>query len=199
MNLSRLQRLGILAALVIVLLGTRTDHFGPLPDATLAVFFLAGLYVGSTRWVLPLLLLCAVICDYLVITGSGQSFWAHHCVSVAYWFLVPAYASMWFGGRWLSQRLRSNLQGFALTACVLLVAFTLSFIFSNGSFYWLSGRYAAPHWAEFVERFAHYYPSYLSTTMSYAGFAALLHLQALLLLRYLPRLRPTSHPIEPSS
>lgn len=187
MNLSQLQRLGILVVLTIVLLGTRTDHFGSLPDATLAVFFLAGLYVGRTRWELPLLMLCAVVCDYVVITANGQNFWTHHCVSVAYWFLIPAYASMWWGGVWLSRHLRSSLQGLALSAVALLAAFTLSFVFSNGSFYWLSGRYAAAHWGEFVERFAHYYPSYLRTTLSYAGFAALLHSQALLLMRYLPR------------
>jgi len=73
--------------------------FDPLPDASVAVFFLAAFYVGRTRWLLPLLIVAAVLCDWITITGRGEDFWTHHCVSIAYWFLVPAYVSLWLAGR----------------------------------------------------------------------------------------------------
>ena len=192
LQLPPLPRFGILAALVILLVGTATDHFGPLPNAAPIVFFLAGFYVGSTRWVLPLLILLALGTDYIVVTSSGQSFWTHHCVSVAYWFLVPAYVSMWLGGTWLRSRYRPEIRSLPFVAAALLVSFTMWFTLTNGSFYWLSGRYADPHWAEFVQRYVLYYTSYLRTTLAYAAFAALLHVQTLLLLRLIPRLSSRS-------
>lgn len=188
MNLSPLQRAIALTALTVLLVGTSADHFGPLPNAAWAVFFLAGFYVGATRWVLPALILCALATDYFTVTASGQSFWTHHCVSVAYWLLVPAYASLWYGGTWLRSRYRPEPRVLLTAAVAVLASFTVAFTLTNGGFYWFSGRYTQPHWAEFVERYVFYYPSYLSTMLAYTGFAALLHIQTLVLLRVFPRL-----------
>lgn len=193
MNLALPHRIGILAALVVLLVGTGTDHFGPLPNAALGVFFLAGFYVGGTRGTLPLLIVAALGSDYVVVTSAGHDFWSHYCVSVAYWFLIPAYACMWLGGSWLRRQYRPAARTIVLAGIALIAAFTVSFAFSNGSFYWLSGRYADPHWAQFIERYTHYYPGFLSTTLAYVSFDALLHVQVLLLMRYFPR--PLSRPV----
>ena len=85
MTLSNPQRAGILAILAIVMLATRVNHFSALPDASWAVFFVAGFYLrGSARWAFPLLMALAVLIDFFVITGQGIDFWSHYCVSIAY-------------------------------------------------------------------------------------------------------------------
>ena len=69
MNLPKLSRdliTGI--ALVALLAVTRIGHFGGIatpPDASLAVFFLLGLWVASARWLVVGLLAAAVV-DALV-------------------------------------------------------------------------------------------------------------------------------------
>ena len=106
MTLSNPQRAGIFAILAIVMAATRVNHFAALPDASWAVFFVAGFYLrGSLRWAFPLLIALAVLIDFIVITGQGMNFWSHYCVSIAYWFLLPAYLSLWFAGSWLRQPL----------------------------------------------------------------------------------------------
>ena len=46
MALTHVQRTGIFALLAIVMAATRVNHFGALPDATWAVFFLGGACPG---------------------------------------------------------------------------------------------------------------------------------------------------------
>ncbi|WP_411014310.1 hypothetical protein, partial [Salmonella sp. s50237] len=72
----------ILLLLAVLMAGTRADHFGPLPDASWAVFFIGGFYLAAwTRAAFPALMALAVAVDWLVISASGQSFWQHYCVS----------------------------------------------------------------------------------------------------------------------
>ena len=100
-------RLFILFVLALLMAASRAhvfDHFSP-PDASWAVFFIAGFHLrGWGRWAFPALMALAVGVDWWVITGQGIDFWNHYCVSAAYWFLVPAYAAMWAGGAWLRRR-----------------------------------------------------------------------------------------------
>ncbi|MGR8929114.1 MAG: hypothetical protein ACU836_00635 [Gammaproteobacteria bacterium] len=168
-------------ALMALMAATRFHHFGTplaLPDASLAVFFLAGLWLGG-RYLFATLLAEAAIIDYLAITKFGVS---DFCVTKAYVFLVGSYGAMWLGGKWCRQfgelSINSLLQRFG----ALIVATSAAFLFSNGSFYWLSGRYVAPHWAQYIERFAMYYPPYLSHTAVYvvAIFAVVSLLKAIL-------------------
>ena len=99
MTLTTRSRLAIFLGLGALMAATRLNHFGAIPDASWAAFFIAGFYLrGSVRWAFPALMAIAVAVDYAVITAGGQSFWSHYCVSPGYWFLVPAHLSMWFGG-----------------------------------------------------------------------------------------------------
>ena len=105
-------RLFILFVLALLMAASRAhvfDHFSP-PDASWAVFFIAGFHLrGWGRWVFPGLMALAVGVDWWVITGQGIDFWNHYCVSAAYWFLVPAYAAMWAGGGWPGPRVRPRI------------------------------------------------------------------------------------------
>jgi len=79
---------------VIALLAvTRIGHFGGIatpPDASLAVFFLLGLWVASARW-LVIGLLAAAAADALAIAQGASSY----CITPAYPFLIPTHGVIW--------------------------------------------------------------------------------------------------------
>jgi len=153
-------------ALMALMAATRFHHFGTsfvLPDASLAIFFLAGLWLGG-RYLFAVLLAEAGLIDYLAITKLGVS---DFCVSQAYMFLIPTYAAMWLGGKWCRQFKSMTAVNLAKQFAALVVATSSAFLISNGSFYLLSGRYPDGNWGQYIERFAMYYPAYLSATLLY--------------------------------
>jgi hypothetical protein len=178
MALTQKQRVGVFLLLGLVMAATRMNHFGALPDASWAVFFLGGFWLrGSARWAFPLLMAEAVLVDFVVIHGQGIDFWSHYCVSVAYWFLIPAYFSMWLGGSVLARHARAlDLRSLGLLAGSLLVAVTACQLISQGSFYWLSDSVPQPRSIEgWFANFADWYLPYLRTSAIYVALGAALH------------------------
>jgi len=194
--LSNASRIGIFVILALVMLATRINHFGALPDASWAVFFIAGFYLtstgpsatartflrglidfrGSARWAFPLLIALAVAIDYVVITRQGISFWSHYCVSPAYLFLLPSYAAPWLGGSWLSRHYTGlHARELGLLVASAVVAASVCFVISNGSFYWISANVPMRSFAGWMENLGDWYLPYLRTTLMYVGVAALLH------------------------
>jgi hypothetical protein len=173
-------RAGILAILAIVMLATRINHFGALPDASWMVFFAAGFYLrGSARWAFPLLMALAVAIDYFVITGQGLSFWSHYCVSPAYWFLIPSYGAMWFGGSWLRQHYTGvHARELGLLLLSVVVAANVCYLLTNGSFYWISSHAAVHSFGGWMKNFGDWYLPYMQTTLIYAAVATVLHVAA---------------------
>ena len=171
------QRSLVLILLALLMAGTRADHFGPLPDASWAVFFVGGFMLSMwTRWAFPLLMALAVAVDYVVITRSGQSFWSHYCVSPAYWCLIPAYFSMWAGGLWLRRRgAGADLRSLGLLSASLVAAVVVCQLISQGSFYWFSGVVAQPTLAGWWDNYVTYLVPYLATSAKYVAIAAGLH------------------------
>ena len=173
-----LARYGIFAVLALVMAGTRINHFAPLPDASWVVFFAAGFYLsGAWRWVFAVLIAEAVLIDYLVISSQGMSFWQHYCVSAAYWFLVPAYLAMWYGGTWLAQNYRTlGPRELGLAVLAFFVAVNLCYLISNGSFYWLSDSVPLPRsLGAWTENLGDWYLTYLTSQSVYFGIAVALH------------------------
>ena len=153
-------------ALMALMAATRFHHFGTpfaLPDASLAVFFFAGLWLGG-RYLFAILLAEAVLIDYLAITKLGVS---DFCVSKAYVFLIGSYGAMWLGGKWCRKFTILSVATAAQRLMALVAATSIAFLFSNGSFYWLSGRYPNGSFAQYVERVAMYYPPYMTSTLIY--------------------------------
>ncbi|HUA81598.1 MAG TPA: hypothetical protein VL997_14565 [Dyella sp.] len=181
MATTQTQRLGIFAALALVMAATRVHlslFHHDIWDASWGVFFLAGFWLsGSARWAFPLLMAEAVLVDYLVITHMGINFWSHYCVSLGYWFLVPAYGALWVGGSWLAKHqrgLKLSTLGWAIAA--LLVSENACYIISNGSFYWLSSHVPAPKtFGAWFENLGDWYLPFLQTTALYVGLGAVLH------------------------
>jgi hypothetical protein len=186
------QRLGILLALALVMAATRVHHsflhhFDALPDASWGVFFLAGFWLrGSARWAFPLLMLEAVLVDYAVITNQGMDFWRHYCVSVAYWFLIPSYFSLWLGGSVLAKHQRGlTLSTLGIAAVALLASVSVCYLLSNGSFYWLSASVpaAARSFSGWMENLGDWYLPFLQTTAAWVTLGAVLHVLAVQLSR----------------
>ncbi|MFI4970687.1 MAG: hypothetical protein ACHP7D_10820 [Lysobacterales bacterium] len=177
-------RAGILLILCLAMLATRINHFGALPDASWAVFFIAGFYLR--HWAFPLLMALAVLIDFFVITGQGIDFWSHYCVSPAYLFLLPSYAAPWLGGAWLRRHYAGlHAREAGLLVASAIVAASVCFLISNGSFYWISANVPVRSFAGWMENFGDWYLPYLRTTLMYVGIAAVLHVAAVLAARQL--------------
>lgn len=188
MNFSTKQRLGIFSILALVMAATRVNHFGALPDASWAVFFLGGFYLrGSARWAFPLLMTEAVLVDFFVIRSSGMDFWSAYCVSAAYWCLIAAYGAMWLGGSALRRHARGfNLRSLGLAMLALVVAAATCHLIAQGSFYWLSDSVPQPRTvAGWLQNYADWFLPYLRTAAMYTTLAAVLHGLATQLLRAL--------------
>ncbi|WP_305910047.1 hypothetical protein Q9L42_002275 [Methylomarinum sp. Ch1-1] len=155
-------------ALMVVMAATRIHHFGDtvsLPDASLAVFFLGGLWFGGITLFIALLLEAGLL-DYVAISHFGVS---DYCVSPAYVFLIPCYAALWFGGRYCKQFSDRKASHLALHFGILVASVSVAFLISNGSFYLLSGRYPDNNWVEYSSRVMMYYPPYLKYTLIYSA------------------------------
>ncbi|MES1981491.1 MAG: hypothetical protein V4443_03340 [Pseudomonadota bacterium] len=179
MNRTNTQTITIFASLAVLMAATRYNHFGSsvtLPDASLAVFLLAGFFLARSRAALPafvLLLLEAGAVDYYATEFQGVSSW---CFSPAYWFLIPTYASLWLGGRWFAARQRKSWASLALFSGVVWLATTVAFVISNVSFYMFSGRYDVLSLTEYTAHIMQYYPSYMGSSLMYIAPAVVIYL-----------------------
>lgn len=161
--------------LALLMIATRFHHFGSathLPDASWAVFLLGGFYLRRTA-LFGCYLAAAALIDYLATTLGGVSDW---CVTPAYVFLIPTYATLWFGGVWYARRHRLEWATLMPLFGAVFAGVSAAFLISNGSFYLLSGYFPEMSWTEYGSRVAKYYPRYALSTAAYVLFVAGLHL-----------------------
>jgi len=171
MTLSPQRHRVILLALTLVMFATRALHFGPVPDASWAVFFLAGLYLPGGR-PFGLLFGLAVLIDYLATQQFGVS---SYCMSPAYPLLLPAYASLWGAGAWLRQTQRSlRLRDAGWIGGGLLLSVSVCFLLTDGGFYWISGRHASPSWSGWMVNAWQWYPRFLWVPFLYVALAGVI-------------------------
>jgi len=154
--------------LILAIAATRGSHVGSialLPDATLAAMLLGGIFLQRGGW-FAAFLTCCVVVDAFAVGVAGVS---SYCLSPAYWALLPTYAAMWLGGRWLTK------QGSPFAAipyaAVSLGATSVAFVISTHSFYLYSGRFPQASLLEVLRHGWEYYPAYLGYTMMYLGIA----------------------------
>lgn len=182
------QRAIVFTLIASLLMATRLNlpaaltHLGPIPDASWAAFFLGGFYLRSwTRWAFPVFMALAVLADYVVISGQGMDFFAHYCMSAAYWFLIPAYFALWFGGMLVrryyasAEGAESNGKALAVLAASLFASVVLCHLLSQGSFYWISDSVADPTFAGWWKNYSDWFVPYLRTTAIYVGLAVIVH------------------------
>lgn len=169
-------------ALFVFMAATRSHHFASLlhlPDASWAVFFLAGIYVRP-GWVFFAMLLEAALLDYAAISWGGVS---SFCISPAYGFLVPAYGALWLAGRWYSRRHGWSWASLIPLGGSALTGAALCDILSGGGFYFFSGRFVETSLAEWGLRLLQYFPPFLIAMAFYLGVAAITHVVLVLATR----------------
>ncbi len=163
MTLSTPRRLLLLLALALAVGATRASHFGTselLPDASLAVFLLGGMLLGSWQC---FALLCAVAfgADVLSAQTAEEAGW---CLTPAYWGLLPTYAVLWLAGRKLG---KCDGPSFVRDAGIGVGAVALAFVISNATWFAFSSTLGGMHAAEFTLAVAKYFPPYLGSAMLY--------------------------------
>lgn len=177
MNNTQTKSIAIFVGLAALMAATRDHHFGSvthLPDASLAIFLLAGFYLP--RWAFPALLAGAGLADYYAIHYNGVSDW---CFTTAYWFLIPTYWVLWFGGRFYAARHRPTLRSLAEAGGIAFAATSVAFLISNISFYLFADYFAGVGMAQYAVQIAGYFPEYMQGAFLYLVPAALLHVIAL--------------------
>ena len=176
MKMTRNKSIALFALLVLLMAATRSHHFASLthlPDASLAAFLLAGIYLPLAAF--PALLLVAGLADYSAINYAGVSDW---CFSPAYWFLIPTYAVMWYAGRFYAARHSYSWRGLSLFAATSFAATSAAFVISSGSFYLFSGRFAGMTALQYADSVAKYFGTYLTGAFLYLLIAACMQIAA---------------------
>lgn len=186
--MKNLLSLGRTAFIAFAVLGfgmaaTRIGHFGDtkhLPDMSLALFFLGGLFYtrGKTSLVIAAALCgLAAALDTYAVTKMGVS---SYCMTPAYGGLMLTYLSTWGLGMYAQQR------SFHVTIAFAAVAMTLAFFTSNFSFWLLAGYFDNMSMAEYFSRVVpRYAMSYISTGFLYSVFGLSVNTLAS---AYLPKL-----------
>jgi hypothetical protein len=161
------KRLPVFFALLALLAITRVGHFGSavsLPDASLAVFLLGGLWLGGVRCFAAYMLTAFGIDVFLAKTAI-EAGW---CLTPAYAGLVLSYGVMWLAGRYLAKT--PELPALRL-APVAVLAVLLAFGVSNLSFWAFSGYFGGMPASTYAARVIQYLPPYLGSTALYLGLA----------------------------
>ena len=156
-------------ALFFLMLLTRGSHVltqFALPDASLAVFLMGGLYLGTNfksraAWFVALFVLASLIDFGAAALDPVQGF----CLTNGYWGLIPSYAAMWLGGLWLGKQ----ADAFKTLPYALVTAGTsfVAFVISTQTYYLFSGRFPANGVFESMQHGWEYLPSWMGFAMMY--------------------------------
>jgi len=159
-------KLHIFAFLGLVMLLTRGDHLlSPvsLPDASLALFLIGGIYLKSIRFFITLFLL-ALFIDFGVAALDPK---LGFCLTKGYWGLIPAYASLWVCGYFLNKQ--KYLQKLSIFIPYVSVAIVMAFLISTQTYYLFSGRFGSPSFIESILHGWEYLPQYFLSSFIYIG------------------------------
>jgi hypothetical protein len=152
------------AVLALVMFVTRLGHFGEYggpPDASWAVFFLAGLWLRAPR-LFPAFFALAWLADLAAFALGTPNL----CYSPAYLFLVPAYGALWMAGQWVGHRTDGRL---ARVALAVPMAAVIAFTIANLGMYLLAPPAAAVGLWAFAAQVTGWLPGYLLTMSVYVG------------------------------
>ncbi|HSH97001.1 MAG: hypothetical protein ACAH07_00690 [Methylophilaceae bacterium] len=156
--------IAIAALIAFFMLLTRGSHVltaVSLPDASLALFLLGGLYLKRAWWFAAFFVLATVIDFGAAVLDPMQGF----CLTNGYWGLIPAYGAMWLGGLWLASR----ADAFAVKPYVLisLITTVVAFVISTQAYYLFSGRFPNNGVQETIQYGWNYLPTYVGFTLMY--------------------------------
>jgi hypothetical protein len=159
-----------IAAIVLMVLmaATRIEHFGVgqiAPDASTAVFFLAGLLIGNPFWLLVFLVEASLL-DVMAIKVVGVE---AVCVTLGYGLMIPAYGALWLAARFVRATERLDLFSVAKLVCACSAGVLVFFLFSNIGYYLGGGFESSMGIDEYARRVVRYFPAYLTGTLFYSA------------------------------
>jgi hypothetical protein len=158
------KHLAIAAALAFFMLLTRGSHVltqVALPDASLALLLIGGLYLRKAAWLVGFVMLATAIDFSAAAIDSLQAY----CLTIGYWGMLPTYAAMWLAGVWLDKQSNGlDALKFSLAAVVSTLA---AFVISTQTYYLFSGRFPNHGLVETMQYGWNYLPSYLAYTAMY--------------------------------
>lgn len=163
-QLSSQKTIVIAAAIAFLMLLTRGSHVltsVSLPDASLALLLIGGLYLRKAVWFVLLVILATAIDFGAAAIDSFQAF----CLTDGYWGMLPSYAVMWLAGVWLGKQ-ANYLDVFKYAFAGLASTFA-AFVISTQTYYIFSGRFPDAGIVESMQHGWEYLPSYMGFTAIY--------------------------------
>jgi hypothetical protein len=170
------KQIGAAAAIAFFMALTRGSHVLTaisLPDASLVLFLLGGLYLRRAAWFVVFFALTTVIDFGAAAIDPAQGF----CLTNGYWGLIPSYAAMWFGGLWLGRQ--NDAFAAAPYAIVAMLSTFVAFVISTQTYYLFSGRFPASGLMASMQHGWEYLPNW----MGFAGLYFAIVWAAVMLLR----------------
>ncbi len=153
----------ILSLVLILTRGSHITTFYNLPDASLALFLVGGIYLKNIRFFLALFLLGLVI-DF---GASAFDPKLGFCLTNGYWGLIPAYGVLWLSGYFLYHK--KLIQKLSIFIPIVSTAIILAFIISTQTYYIFSGRFGNPSFFDSVFHGWEYLPQYFLSSFAYIG------------------------------
>ena len=156
----------LILALSFLMILTRGSHITTLyalPDASLALFLIGGIYLQNIRFFVTLFLLGLFIDFGAAALDPKLGF----CLTKGYWGLIPAYAILWMSGCFLNQR--KFLQKLSIFIPFVSIAIMLAFLISTQTYYLFSGRFGSPSILESIFHGWDYLPQYFLSSFTYVS------------------------------
>ncbi len=153
----------ILAFFMMITRGSHVLTSVSLPDASLAIFLMAGLFLRRAFWFAGFFVLATIIDFGAAAFDPTQGF----CLSNGYWGLIPAYGVMWLGGLFLSKQDAFSLKKINVYALVTLITTFIAFVISTQTYYLFSGRFPAQGLIESMQHGWNYLPSWMGFSAMY--------------------------------
>jgi hypothetical protein len=154
--------------LAVLMAATRIHHFGVgtiAPDASTAVFFLAGLLLANPLWFV-LFSLEAIALDAVALGVMGV---ADACMTIGYWLLFAGYGALWYAGRLARATERLDLLQAGKLLIFAAIGVAVFFVLSNVGYYYGGGFNESMGAAEYASRVSRYFPMYLTSTVLYVA------------------------------
>ena len=164
--------------LALVMMVTRVGHFGEAggpPDASWAIFFLAGLWLQNAR-AFPVFFALGWVADLIAFSLGTPT----DCYSLAYLFLIPAYGSLWAAGQWLaafssheestdqgSLGSRSGVKGVFMLAVSVVGSAVVCFAWANLGMWWFADSAMTYSFGAYLNAVSVYLPGYVLTMAMY--------------------------------
>ena len=169
LNTKHLLTAAVIAFFMLLTRGSHTLTPLNLPDASVVLFLLGGLYLGSdlkigTAWFAGFFALATVIDFGAAAIDPAQGF----CLTNGYWGLIPAYGVMWLGGRYLAKTTDAfATKNLIVYSLVSVITSFVAFVISTQTYYLFSGRFPAQGLIESLKHGWEYLPSWMGFSAMY--------------------------------